>query len=71
MRKERIRQWVIAVIVCGLLFGAGKFVDYMATKPPEPEKQVITVNAPADMEYAFNDALKNEAEKENNNGGNL
>ena len=29
----------------------------MATKPPEPEKQVITVNAPADMERAFYDAL--------------
>lgn len=57
MRKKRLSQWGVAVIACALLFAAGKYVDYLATKPPEPEKQVITVNAPADMESAFKDAL--------------
>ena len=57
MRKERIFQWVAAVIVAIIFWRLGIYKDYLDTKPPEPEKQKITVNAPEDMQTAFGEAL--------------
>lgn len=58
MRISRIFQWVLAVIIAGLLFKAGEYNDYLANLPPESERPAITVYAPDDMEDAFNHALR-------------
>jgi len=54
-RTIRFIQWGIALIVAAVIFGAGQISNNMANKP---EKQLLTVYAPADMEDAFEDALK-------------
>lgn len=57
MRKGRLFQWILAVIIAGLLVKAGEHKDYKATLPDESEKQAITVCVPEDMESAFDSAL--------------
>lgn len=58
MRKARISQWILAIIVaCALIFGEGFFTtiinDFFAEKTP------IYVYGPDDMESAFKTALSN------------
>lgn len=58
MRKSRIFQWIGAVIAAIILFYGEQYVENLPEKPVESEKQVITVNAPQDMEEAFNVVLE-------------
>lgn len=53
-RTIRLIQWGIALSVAAIIFGVGQISNDMAN---QPEKQLLTVYAPADMEDAFEDAL--------------
>lgn len=53
-RSKRIKQWVIWLIIAALFCGMTNVVEYIENLP---EKQPLTVYAPADMEKAFNIAL--------------
>lgn len=54
-RKKRIKQWIVTAIVALAIFGIGQLIEYVESLP---EKQPITVYAPADMQTAFEHALK-------------
>lgn len=53
-RSRRIKQWVIWLVIAALCFGIPKVSEYVNSLP---ERQPLTVYAPADMEEAFNHAL--------------
>ena len=53
-RSKRIGQWMWTLIVAIAIFYGGQFIEDMAN---QPEKQALTVYAPADMEDAFVSAL--------------